>query len=138
MRVKALAQAIEQGIEAQRGQPLATVALALVDLQLAMVKSNTQAWAAMFLLERLVSTPEAYRKHYARFVALWQQALAAASDPPEPARLPAIARMVHATVYGCISQALLTQGHKFDGQALRREFGLAIPAYLHAGFREPL
>ncbi|MDE2000249.1 MAG: TetR/AcrR family transcriptional regulator, partial [Burkholderiales bacterium] len=68
MRVKALAQALNDCIERHRGQALRMLVSALIDEQVTRVMDEAEPWSALFMLERQVSTPEAYRKHYAQFV----------------------------------------------------------------------
>ena len=130
MRVKALAQAMQACVDRLRGQDRTTLVEALINEQIDRVMDDATAWAALFMLERQVSTPEAYRKHYAQFVELWSQALAAASNPPAADRLPGVARMVHSLVYGWVTQCLLTQGPGLDREALRHEAQAAVQSYL--------
>lgn len=130
LRVKGLAQALIACTDQHRGQPLKTLVPALIDGQVDQVLGDAVSWAALFMLERQVSTPEVYRKHYDQFVELWTQALAAACDAPEAARLPVMARMVHSLVYGWVTQNLLTLGPELDRQALRTEVHLAVRSYL--------
>ncbi|MDE2078670.1 MAG: TetR/AcrR family transcriptional regulator [Burkholderiales bacterium] len=130
MRVKALAQALEACIERHRGQGLLTLVSALIDEQVERVMDDAVPWSALFMLERQISTPEAYRKHYAQFVDLWSQALLASSDAPATQRVPAAARMVHSMVYGWVTQGLLTQGPDLDRLALRQEIQSAVAGYL--------
>ena len=132
MRVKALALSLQQAIEALDAAPVHTVIDRLLDQQVDAVMADAPTWAALFMLERQVSTPQAFRKHYAQFVDLWLQALSKANDFPASNSLPEVARMVHAIVYGSVTQALLTQGPQLDQQALRRELGLAVHGYLGA------
>lgn len=133
MRVKSLAQALQAGIEVQRGRPLVELVGALLDQQVSLVMADATSWAALFMVERLVSTPEAYRKHYDQFVDLWEQALAVASDAPGGVQLAEQARMVHAISYGWITQSLLTQGPTLSQLALRQEMERAVLAYLLHG-----
>jgi hypothetical protein len=130
MRVKALALSLQQAIEALDAAPVHTVIDRLLDQQVNAVMADAPTWAALFMLERQVSTPQAFRKHYAQFVDLWLQALRKASDAPALNCLPDVARMVHAMVYGSVTQALLTQGPQLDQPALRRELGMAVHGYL--------
>lgn len=130
LRVKALAQALLDAVEALRGLPQAELVAALLAQQMDAVMADARAWSALFMLERQVSTPEAYRKHYDQYAEIWREALAAASNPPPPDRLASMARMVHAMAYGWLTQSLLTQGPGLDRAALQRELGLAVQGYL--------
>lgn len=138
LRVKGLAQALIACTDQHRGQPLKVLVPALIDAQVDQVLGDAVSWAALFMLERQVSTPEVYRKHYDQFVELWSQALAAASDAPTAARLPVMARMVHSLVYGWVTQNLLTLGPELDRQALRTEVHLAVHSYLTACRQEAI
>lgn len=130
LRVKGLAQALSACTERHRGQPLRVLVPALIDAQVDLVLGDAVSWAALFMLERQISTPEVYRKYYDQFVELWSQALAAASDAPEATRLSVMARMVHSQVYGWVIQNLLTLGPGLDRQALREEVQVAVRSYL--------
>ncbi len=72
-RVKALADAGQAAVDAARGRPLAQVLDAQLDVQVGQVMAEAPVWAALFLVERQVSTPQAFRKHYEAYVALWQR-----------------------------------------------------------------
>ena len=133
LRVKALAQTLASGIVQLRGRATTELVTVLLDQQVAQVMNDAQAWAALFMVERAVSTPQAYRKHYDQFVDLWEQALAAAQDAPDGERVSEQARMVHAISYGWITQSLLTQGAEVDRVALLREVKRAVLAYLQHG-----
>lgn len=130
LRVKALGQGLAQTIAAHAGQPLDERVTAMLDHQIQAVMEDAPAWAALFRLEREVSSPEAYNKHYEDFVALWASALLPALA--NPLRRAAVARMAHCLVYGAVTQALLTQGPGLDRAALRAELRRALQAYLDA------
>ncbi|MBI3381381.1 MAG: TetR/AcrR family transcriptional regulator [Aquabacterium sp.] len=132
MRVKRLAQAMSDHVSAHRGEPMLVLVQGLIDEQLDRVMDEAAVWAALFMLERQVSSPDAYRKHYDQFVALWCEALLASGQTLEPARVPVVARMVHTLVYGWVTQCLLTQGPELDRTALHAEVKRAAQAYLAA------
>jgi len=113
------------------GQPRAAIAAALIERLATDIGADTATWSALFLLERQISTPAAYREHYERWVDMWAQALGSASDPP--ARLAAVARMAHSISYGWISQRLLTgEAGSLDAQELHVDLKQAVLAYLHS------
>jgi len=113
------------------GQPRADIAAALVVQLVDAICADAATWSALFLLERQISTPAAYRAHYEQWVQMWTEALGSAGDPP--ARLAAVARMVHATSYGWISQSLMTGAPAaIDAAALRDELTRVVRAYLAA------
>lgn len=130
MRVKRLAQAMGEYVQAHQGEPMLALVQGLIDEQLDLVMDEGAVWSALFMLERQVSSPDAYRKHYDQFVALWAQALSASAQAPEPERVPVVARMVHTMVYGWVTQSLLTQGPELDRAALHAEVKRAVGAYL--------
>ncbi|WP_077034749.1 TetR family transcriptional regulator [Pelomonas sp. KK5] len=130
LRVKALAAQLQACAEAHREAPLPARVEAMLDLQLAQIADDREAWAALFRLEREVTAPEVYARQYEQWVALWQQAL---GDEVPPARAATVARMLHSIGYGAVTQALLTLGPAFDAQgSLREELLLAMHAYLAA------
>jgi AcrR family transcriptional regulator len=125
--VKALAEAGRAAVEAARGQPLAQVVDALLDVLVGRVAREAPVWSALFLLERQVSSVQAFRKHYEAYVQLWQLALEAAADRPSDAA--GAARLLHAMAYGWVSQSLLAQGPQIDAHDLRARLGEAAQAY---------
>ncbi|WP_298008964.1 TetR/AcrR family transcriptional regulator [uncultured Aquabacterium sp.] len=133
MHVKQLAIAMAACAERHRGVPTQVLAAALIDDQVDRILSDIPRWAELFVLERQVSSRTAYSKHYEQFVSLWQQALASASDAMPVALQPLKARMIHAIVYGWMTQSLITQGPAVDGEALRDEVKAAVSAYLRGG-----
>lgn len=130
MRVKSLGIGLGETAQALRGRPLAELVDALLDHQIDAMRADARAWAALFLLERQISSPEAFRKNYRKYVQAWEDALSMAGNVPDEQRLPLLARMVHMLVYGGVSQAMLTQSAQVDWTQLRRELGLAVHGYL--------
>ena len=86
-------------------------------------------WAALFMLERKVSAPEPFRRHYQAYVQLWAMALQDC-DPPLPEPAQPLARLLHTMTYGWVSQSLLAQGPQQTPQQLREPLGWAIHALL--------
>lgn len=130
-RVKALADAGAQVPLALRGQPLACLLEAQLDAQVGPVLAEAAVWAALFQVERQVSTVQAFRKHYEAHVQVWLHTVQAAADAPsDPAVQQATARMLHALTYGWVSQSLLAQGAAVDAASLRAELGRASRAYV--------
>jgi len=80
MRVKALAQGMQPIIPDYAGAPLRVLVDAVLDRQVSKVMHDARAWTALFMLDRRTYQPATYRKHYARFVVLWEHALAAAGN----------------------------------------------------------
>jgi AcrR family transcriptional regulator len=132
MCVKQQAQAMQASIARHQGAPRADVVLGIIDDQIELLMGDADKWRALLLLERRISAPDAYRKHYAQYVALWRQALASAGDPVPEDRLDAAARMVHTMVYGWVAQSLMTLGTDLDKVQLKQELMRAVGAYLKA------
>ena len=131
MCVKQQAQALRASTERHRGMPRVDIATSIINDQIDLLMGEAEKWRALFLLERRVSSPQAYQKHYDQYVELWQQALSSACDPVGPERLDAVARMVHAIMYGWITQSLMTLGASLDRTFLKQEVLSAVRAYLH-------
>lgn len=131
LRVKALAQAFEACQRQHQALPWPQQVAALIDNQLRLIGADAAAWAALFRVEREVSSPEAYNRHYEQFVGLWDHALAPVLPDAAPhAPRAQVARMVHCMVYGAVAQALLTQGPGLDMAGLQAELTRAVQAYL--------
>jgi AcrR family transcriptional regulator len=132
MCVKQQAQAMQASIARHLGAPRADVVLGIIDDQIELLMGDADKWRALLLLERRISAPDAYRKHYEQYVTLWRQALASAGDPVPEDRLDAAARMVHTMVYGWVAQSLMTLGTDLDKALLKQELMRAVGAYLKA------
>ncbi len=126
-RVKTLESRGRAVIAQNAGAPRDVRVNALLDQQVGDVLIDAPAWAALFQLERQISSPQAFRQQYLRHVGLWHEALRC----PGLAQPPLLAaRMVHAMVYGWVSQCLLTLGPGVDAASLRQELGRAVLAYV--------
>jgi len=130
MCVKQQAQAMQASMERNRGQPLTDMVQAIIHDQVELLMGDADKWVALFLLERRVSSSNAYLKHYDQFVAMWRQALASACEPLGEERLDHVARMVHAIVYGWVTQCLMTLGAGLDKARLKQELLSAVRGYL--------
>lgn len=128
--VKQAAKDARRAVDELQGESLEVVAGALLNSQVRSVMADPRTWAALYLLERQVSSPAAFRKHYDEWVKLWQHTIAISADPPPPERLPTVARMAHVITYSWLAQCLLTIGPRVDAQWLRRELHVAVQAYL--------
>lgn len=130
IRVKGLAQALQTGIEASQRTSVIDLAMDLIDGQIQRVSQDAPSWAALFLLERQISAPDAYRKHYDQFVALWAQALTPAlTEWPAP-EIQTAARTIHGVVYGLVSQELITMGDQAHLLALGVQIKTLVRQYL--------
>ncbi len=131
LRTKALLLAMREAVAQHAGRPLGEIVDAVLDAQLAAHREQPQAWGAHYLLERHLSSSEAYRKMYERFVNEWVLAFeAAAADlaPGFPKR--EAARVSHTIMYGLFAHTYIGTGGRPDVQALRRQLRTAIHAYL--------
>jgi AcrR family transcriptional regulator len=128
--VKDAERKLRQSFENGRGQPLDALVDAMIDTQVRTIVADAQTWTLLFTLERQISAPSAFRRHYDTWVNAWHDALACACDAPPPDRLPLVARMAHAITYGWISQCLLTAEPPLSEQVLRSELRLAVRGYL--------
>lgn len=130
LRVKTLAQALQSCAQAQAGHTPWSMVQAMMHELIDRVQADAISWAALFMLERQISDPEVYRKHYEQFVNLWLQGLQAATPAIPTDQQATVARMVHSLVYGWVTQCLLTQGPQLDWAQVRDACTQAVRAYL--------
>lgn len=130
IRVKGLAQALQAGIESSPHPSGVDLAMDLIDGQIQRISQDAPSWAALFLLERQISSPDAYRKHYDQFVALWAQALAPALTELPATAIHTVARTIHGVVYGLVSQELITVGAQADLANLADQVKALVRQYL--------
>lgn len=128
--VKDAERQMRQASHEHRGRPLAEVVDAMLDVQVGTIAAQAQTWTVLFMLERQVSAPGAYRRHYDTWIEMWRDALASSSHGLPAERLALVARMVHAITYGWLSQSMLTADPQLPEQSLRAELGLAVHGYL--------
>jgi len=130
LRIKRIAIEMSECIPATRDEALPARADALLNAQIRAPLAEPEQWSTLFQLERRVSGIDAYRKLYAEFVRLWAGRLASAPDWPADAPAEDAAFAVHATIYGLVSQALMTRPAPHDTAALRRLLRTAVHGYL--------
>lgn len=130
MRVKTLAMALQQRAAAHAGAALWPMVQAMMTELINKVQADATSWAALFMLERQISDPEVYRKHYEQFVDLWAQGIQASNTTMPASQVATVARMVHSLVYGWVVQCLLTQGPNMDWAQVRSTCAQAVQAYL--------
>lgn len=130
IRVKGLAQALQAGIESSPHPSGVDLAMDLIDGQIQRISQDAPSWAALFLLERQISSPDAYRKHYDQFVALWAQAVAPALTELPATAIHTVARTIHGVVYGLVSQELITVGAQADLANLADQVKALVRQYL--------
>lgn len=129
-RVRAVGQQLLSTALAHAGLPLARLVPLLVEQQIDTMRGDVRAWAALYQLEREISSPEAYRKNYRRYVEAWASALAQAGDAPPAEELARLARAVHMLTYGAVFQALLTQGVRTDWALLKSDLMCSLHGHL--------
>lgn len=82
LRIKALSTGLLETAQTLRGRPMTVLLDALLDHQVNAIRANARAWAALFSLERQISSPEAFRKNYRKYVDAWETSLTVARDAP--------------------------------------------------------
>lgn len=132
LRSKALLLALRGAGTRHAGAPLAQVVAAVVDAMLARHRERPREWAAHYLLERHVSSLDAYLKMYERFVDAWAEAIRAAGDWPADRPAREAARVAQAILYGLFANQHMAHPDGPDAQALRRMAVQAIGACLQA------
>ncbi len=130
LRVKDIAAAMHVAIDATRAEPLPARVNALLAAQSAAALAEPEQWAALFLVERKISGIEAFRRLYADFVQLWEDALSAGADWPADAPLAQAAFAAHAMTYSLVSQTLMTATSRPDPETMARLLRTAVHGYL--------
>ncbi|WP_104511375.1 TetR/AcrR family transcriptional regulator [Acinetobacter indicus] len=102
--------------------------LTLLRFQLDRIRSEQRLWASVFLLERSLSSEQAYQKHYQLMLDSWQQILSRYT--PETRERLRCAENLHRISYGFISQTLLIQPTFQDWPQLQADIELAIQPFL--------
>ncbi|MDM0114103.1 TetR/AcrR family transcriptional regulator [Variovorax sp. J22R133] len=130
LRSKALLMDTRNAALARAGRPLQEIADAIIDAQVAAHSLHPQEWGAHYLLERHLSSSDAYRKMYERFVDEWAAAFATASDALPDALSHEAARVSHAVLYGVVSHTFIHAGGVPDMQAMAQFARRTVWAYL--------
>lgn len=114
LRSKGLLTAMQAAAARCAGQPMDDVASAIVDSMIDAHRGHAREWDAHYLLERHLSSAQAYRKMYQRFVDAWSKALAAAGDALPPERLREAALVCQTVVYGLFAHAFIGSRGRLD------------------------
>ncbi len=135
LRSKALLLGMRSAVAAHAGRPLRDIVDAVIDAQLDAHREQPLAWGAHYLLERHLSSPEAYRKMYDRFVGEWVGALDAACDLAadgckKGVEKKEMARVCQTLLYGLVAHTYIGTGGRPDLQALSRQLRGALHGYL--------
>lgn len=118
-RMRRIADAMQQQLEAMRGEALPARVDAMLEAQVQAPLAEPEQWAALFHLERQVSPPGTFRVLYLEFVRLWEHALEAGADWPADAPLADTAFAAHAIAYSLVAQTLMARTEQPDVVALR-------------------
>lgn len=130
LRSKALLLGIRETVAAHAGRPLREIVDAVIDAQVEAHRDQPLAWGAHYLLERHLSSAEAYRKMYDRFVAEWVGVLEAACDMAADGSKKEIARVCQTILYGLVAHTHIGTDGRPDLQALSRQLRGALHGYL--------
>jgi len=137
LRSKALLMDTRKAAQSRAGQPLQDIAEVIIDSTIAAHALHPQEWGAHYLLERHLSSSDAYRKMYERFVDEWVAAFASASDPLPADLSREAARVSHAMLYGVVSHSFIHAPGVPDMQAMAGFARRTVLAYLK-GTRLPV
>ncbi|OTG67097.1 TetR/AcrR family transcriptional regulator [Acinetobacter silvestris] len=97
----------------------------LLQIQISNIQSEQKIWAKLFLLERQISSPEAYQKHYELMIQSWTQALSCFIHTTDPH----LSLNIHRISYGFISQTLLVDPDFQDWKVLYQDMIKIIPFF---------
>ena len=100
----------------------------IVHFQIQQIQAQQFLWAQTFLLERQVSSQDAYQKHYQLMTELWNDILKPFVQQ-ESLRLHS-ALNLHRTSYGFISQTLLVNCHFKDWEGLTQDILVAAQSFI--------
>ncbi|MBS0429628.1 MAG: TetR/AcrR family transcriptional regulator [Proteobacteria bacterium] len=132
LRTKELLLAMRTAAARHAGQPLDAMVEAVVASQVELHRDKPREWGEHYMLERLISGPDAYRKMFERFVSEWSAALQATSETQAVLAKRQTARTCQAIIYGLFSHAFIGTAGRPDLQALATQARVAIVAYLRA------
>ena len=132
LRSKALLAATRDAAQQHAGRSLAEIVDAVIGATIDAHRGDSAQWGAHYLLERHLSSPEAYRKMYERFVDAWAAALAEARDPLPAERLGEAARVSFTVLYGLFAHTFIGTGGRADLATLAAQSRRAVHACLEA------
>lgn len=113
--------------------PLKSYIQQLLQSQLEQIQRQQLIWAKLFLLERQVSSPEAYQKHYALMIDAWHTTLslyANANHVTPHFDFAALALNIHRISYSFISQSLLCEAQFSQWSQLQADLFIAIDGFV--------
>ncbi|CAM2171581.1 HTH tetR-type domain-containing protein [Paraburkholderia sacchari] len=130
LRIRNIAAAMRDCIDAHRNEPLPQRVDALIHAQSAAPLADPEQWSALFVLERRISEMETYRNLYGEFVRMWTKALAGGPGWPDGAPIQDAAFAAHSMVYGLVTQALITRTIPPDAEAIGQLLRTTVHGYL--------
>ena len=100
----------------------------IVHFQIQQIQAQQFLWAQTFLLERQVSSQDAYQKHYQLMTELWNDLLKPFIQQESSRQRSAL--NLHRTSYGFISQTLLVNCHFKDWEDLTQDILAAAQSFV--------
>ena len=100
----------------------------IVHYQIQQIQAQQFLWAQTFLLERQVSSQDAYQKHYQLMIELWNDLLKPFIQQEKSRQRSAL--NLHRTSYGFISQTLLVNCHFKDWEGLTQDILAAAQSFV--------
>ncbi|TCB54231.1 TetR/AcrR family transcriptional regulator [Acinetobacter terrestris] len=100
----------------------------IVHFQIQQIQAQQFLWAQTFLLERQVSSQDAYQKHYQLMTGLWNDLLEPFIQQEKSRQRSAL--NLHRTSYGFISQTLIVNCHFKDWDDLTQDILVAAQSFV--------
>ena len=100
----------------------------IVHFQIQQIQAQQFLWAQTFLLERQVSSQDAYQKHYQLMTELWNDILKPFIQQEQLRQRSAL--NLHRISYGFISQTLLVNCHFKDWEGLTQDILVAAQSFI--------
>ncbi|MFC6167309.1 TetR/AcrR family transcriptional regulator [Acinetobacter terrestris] len=100
----------------------------IVHFQIQQIQAQQFLWAQTFLLERQVSSQDAYQKHYQLMTELWNDILKPFIQQEQLRQRSAL--NLHRISYGFISQTLLVNCHFKDWEGLTQDILAAAQSFV--------
>ncbi|MGO9006275.1 MAG: TetR/AcrR family transcriptional regulator [Beijerinckiaceae bacterium] len=130
LRTKRIVQALIRCRKTVAGKSLAESVSTAIESQAIVLAQSPREWRQHFLLERLKTDLDSYRRAYELCVLEWRRLIAAAADWPAGLAPDEPARIVFTLVYGGFSHEALRAGQSPDFAAAGRRLLRAAMAIL--------
>ncbi|MBT2299587.1 TetR/AcrR family transcriptional regulator [Variovorax paradoxus] len=128
-RLRGLAALVEEAGAASSPRTLEQTVHALAQALVGTLLSQAAEWRALFVLERRISSSETYRELYKRFVHLFRDAFASASDWPAAFDRERVALNAFSIVDAMAKHALLVQESCPDADKVVEDVECAVNGY---------